>query len=416
MSASPVVAGFLQVCYFLKETLQLYLESLLWLGWVLVHILPVRSALKLGSVAVIFWVIFCMTFSSIFRTVCDLPLIGLLRSCPHSQTTRADFLGEVCQLPLMALLPPCKASPPSQPQTDRVQQLLDVQSSFEDILEGTTEAMPMQMHLKLSEMGILRATLRIRYSQLPLKHDLESAHAKFARDIPEAAAALQNFILQTNYLFDSISGSLRYTVQQIEKLHVDSANRSFAARLFYKKSDQSSLINSYLDHIGHLSTDVASLIDLAQTSDQKLVGLHKAWNKIDTQKHRSLNMIREERDIKAKFGRRLGWFWDDVTKMDRQREFLLELQEMHQPALIFVERARFGLEKVQMQLQQIKQSFAIEGLRYDGMALAVHLEMLVNSLKHINSRKDHVNKVRDGMEEQVQKQIRGGLLHLDILS
>ncbi|RTE70389.1 hypothetical protein BHE90_015214 [Fusarium euwallaceae] len=357
---------------------------------------------------------------------------GLIIAQNMATRSIAASLSPLCRIPGLSMfgLPFCPSldtivPPEAGPAHVEFDQLMDVQSKFEQVLEKSADGVSLPFEMKRSEMAIRDLRTLIRHSDVSRREELVLEFDGYIDTARQSATDLQKFNTHVGSSVDAIISINRWTSRYIDTLapSEDSDNSlsstppfiSWASWLFHPFQPTSDhmfnermLLDKYIEHTAQVSNRIAALILEAQ-----------AVLRLFTQAEDYLNRIYEITTLSsidaAEHHASLWSIWhlvgvtsNEVARVSRQISLLRQVDDQRTTAVAQVSALILELESIQQGLGDLRDAVAQpELLRYGvgGMAplpLSVHIatidlgvERLEDARRRIRAAED--DRVRDAL-------------------
>ncbi|KAG5913443.1 hypothetical protein E4U42_001151 [Claviceps africana] len=199
----------------------------------------------------------------------------------------SSALSPVCRLPGLSLLrlpfcPPGGAGPfgdagagtgPSVEFDD----LMGVQSKFEQVLEHSAEGVSLPLEMKRSELAVRDLRSLVRHSDIQARHELVLEFDGYIDTARRAASDLQKFNTHIGSAVDAVISINRWTSRYIDSLSPDSDEEGSSLLVEWTQwifapfqpadhhmFSERIILDKYIEHTGLVSQRIASLILEAQ--------------------------------------------------------------------------------------------------------------------------------------------------------
>lgn len=199
-------------------------------------------------------------------------------------TPLTTVLTSICYLPGVAVLrlPLCEPSLPKTAGPVEFDDLVRVQSSFDDVLTAAIQSAGLPAEMKRSENAIRDVRTVVKYSALPSRNELSFEFDGFVSTASRASRELQIFNSNIGKAVDRILSVNKWTLQTIEHVVDAEASQGAIPRLLahtpvlstllspllgpYSMADAAHrlLLEQYTRHTGVIEAQIATLIGQAQ--------------------------------------------------------------------------------------------------------------------------------------------------------
>lgn len=324
-------------------------------------------------------------------------------------------LTPLCHIPGSSLLnlPFCSSAIQSsgpKPQAE-FNKLVDVTSKFEDILIDSVNEGHIPADLKRSESSIRDLGSIIPYSGLPSKNELGQELHNFAALAKQASNDLTKYNSRTSLGMDKIITTNKWTLQILEGIKDDEANRGaiprfiesiniFAPFLPDMKMSEDLVIDQYMRHTSDIQAEITLLIAQAESLLKVLDELENRLDVIYGITIRDGVKVEGSREeLLSQLWTRLGGNKSSVARMEAQLKMLGNVLAYRRTATAHVSGTITKLRDISANLEDLKVRVTLpENLGAKGeMPLAFHIEQIqmgVDRLEIIRDEKRGVENRR----------------------
>ncbi|KAF1347591.1 hypothetical protein BDV97DRAFT_355535 [Delphinella strobiligena] len=324
-------------------------------------------------------------------------------------------LTPLCHIPGSSLLnlPFCNndiQSSGPKPQAE-FNKLVDVTSKFEDILIDSVNEGHIPADLKRSESSIRDLGSIIPYSGLPSKNELGQELHNFAALAKQASNDLTKYNSRTSLGMDKIITTNKWTLQVLEGIKDDEANRGaiprfiesiniFAPFLPDVRMSEDLIVDQYMRHTSDIQAEVTLLITQAESLLRVLDELENRLDVIYAITIRDGIKVEGTRDeLLSQLWTRLGGNKSSVARMEAQLKMLGNVLAYRRTASAHVSGTITKLQAISANLEDLKVRVTLpENLGAKGMMpLAYHIEQIqmgVDRLEDIRDEKRGVENRR----------------------
>ncbi|KAI1338358.1 hypothetical protein F5Y15DRAFT_126591 [Xylariaceae sp. FL0016] len=329
----------------------------------------------------------------------------------------ATSLSPLCRLPLVDF-PFCPA--PSMPMTgsqDSTQpvefdELMNVQSQFEKVLEDSASGVSLPMEMKRTEASVRDLRTMVKYSDIPARDELVYEMEGYIETVRITASDLQAFNTHVGSAVDNVISINRWTSRYIDTI---AANREANDNLLSKTLewlfspfqpavfDERILLDKYVEHTALVSDKIGHLILEAQNT-LRLLG--QAENHLDLIKEITV------REGKAAKSARSDVFWDIWTllgannarlhNLRAQLSLLHQVEHQRSTAQEQVMGLLHDLGDIQTKLGDLRERVAAPELLQDktSIPLSVHIETINAGVERLESAR---SRIRAEENERLQR-------------
>ncbi|EEU48114.1 uncharacterized protein NECHADRAFT_75364 [Fusarium vanettenii 77-13-4] len=357
---------------------------------------------------------------------------GLIIAQNMATRSIAASLSPLCRIPGLSMfgLPFCPSldtivTPEAGASHVEFDQLMDVQSKFEQVLEKSADGVSLPFEMKRSEMAIRDLRTLIRHSDVSRREELVLEFDGYIDTARQSATDLQKFNTHVGSSVDAIISINRWTSRYIDTLAPSEESTSslsstspfvsWASWLFHPFQPTSDhmfnermLLDKYIEHTAQVSNRIAALILEAQAVLRLFTQAEDYLNRIYEITTLSSIDAEEQRDSLRSLWNLVGITTHGHARVSRQIALLRQVDDQRTTAVAQVSALILELESIQQGLGDLRDAVAQpELLRYGagGMAplpLSVHIatidlgvERLEDARKRIRAAED--DRVRDAL-------------------
>lgn len=314
-------------------------------------------------------------------------------------TAIARTLTPICAIPGMDYLnlPFCEVQPSSGPV--EFDQLMTVQSAFEDVLTSSSGGVSLPLDMKRSESSIRDLKHVVQYSALPSRNELVFEFGGFIETARQAASDLTHFNSRVGRAVDQVISTNRWTLQVIDgvaekEASKGSVSRFFAETLFYPfqfgQVTELLLFDQYLKHtraieeqIADLIVEAQALLGILQNLDDRLDVIHG----ITTRDGVSVKGSRDE--LFEQLWTKLGGNRSSKKKHDDQLHLLKQVSGYRKVAWEHVSGMMLKLQSIAAGLEDLRERVAapdVLGHRPE-IPLKLHIDNIEGALLRLDSQR-----------------------------
>lgn len=382
---------------------------------------------------ILLWVVgvFALAFRYVQRPLALLLAIYLLFGgliVTQNMITKSVFasLSPVCRVPGVSYLhlPFCPTLEPiiadgSQKPVE-FDDLMNVQSKFEEVLEKSVEGASLPMEMKRSEMDIRDLRTLVKHSELQSKDELALEFDGYIGTVREMASDLQRFNTHVGSAVDAVISINRWTSRYIDSLAPSSdedlpssALAEWASWFFFPFQPQEEAFNErvildkYIEHTGLVSERISTLILEAQAVLRLLTKAEDHLSLIYDITTRTSASISSPRDD-------ILWALWTVLQINRpqvrshktQVALLKRVDSQRSSAVAQLSTLILDLEAIQAGLGDLRERVAAPQLLAT-IPLSVHIETIDRGVERLEDARARIratenDKVREAL-------VRGGV-------
>ncbi|KAH8813313.1 hypothetical protein F5884DRAFT_899477 [Xylogone sp. PMI_703] len=326
-------------------------------------------------------------------------------------------LSPVCRLPGVSFLnlPFCPVhridSKNGPPPPVEFEQLMEVQSKFEEVLEESAGGVSLPLDMKRGEASIRDLRQLVRYSTLRSKGELVLEFDGFIDTARAASYDLQKFNSHVGRAVDSVIATTRWTTRVLDGINEREASRglisSFSDKILAPfqplKFTESILLDQYIQHTRIVEEEINKLISEAQAL---LMILNNLEDRLDiihgvaTREDLHSRAMRDE--ILSDLWTMVGGNRHKLDKMDRQLALLHQVAHYRKTAYAHVSGTLIRLQAIGADLEDLRERVGSPELLRDrvDIPLSVHIENINRGVERLESRRSQSRRVE---HEQIQK-------------
>ncbi|KAI0169129.1 hypothetical protein GGR52DRAFT_553831 [Hypoxylon sp. FL1284] len=337
-------------------------------------------------------------------------------------------LAPLCQIPGASLLSPtfCADAPAQTGSRDgssmvEFDELMNVQSQFEKVLEDSAQGVSLPMDMKRSEASVRDLRTMVRYSDLPTREEMVHEFDNYIDSIRTSANDLTMFNTHVGSAVDSVISINRWTSRFIDSI---AANREAENNVLSRVGgwafapfrgsapDERALLDKYVEHTSLVSDRIGALILEAQAILRQL-----------GQAEGNLALIHEHavRTGNAVEAKRSEVFWDVWTlvgannrrlhNLRGQLDLLARVEVQRSSAARRLDGLLHDLFDIQTKLSDLRDRVASPEMLDDPSAhpalaavpLAVHIETINAGVERLEAAR---SRIRAEENERLQQALR----------
>jgi len=323
-------------------------------------------------------------------------------------------LSPICRLPGSSLLnlPMCH-SPVSVnykgEQTPPVEfdQLMTVQSKFEEVLEESAGGVSLPLDMKRGETSIRDLRQVVRFSQLHSKNELVLEFDGFIETARIASYDLQKFNSHVGRGVDNILATARWTKRVLDGIALRDGSRgaiqSFVSDKILApfqplKFTEDVLLDQYIQHTRIVEDEIQRLIGEAQALLMVLQNLEDRLDVIhgiSTRDNVHAQVSKDE--ILSQLWTMLGGNRSKLGKYDSQLRLLQQVGEYRRNAWAHVSGTILKLQAMGAELEELRERVGSAELLRDraDIPLSVHIENIQLGVERLEAGRDHAKMVEN---------------------
>ena len=335
-------------------------------------------------------------------------------------------LSPICRIPGSSLLhlPMCQSKSLALRKEDadgpvEFDQLMNVQSRFEEVLEQAAAGVSLPLDMKRGETSIRDLRQIVRFSQLGSRNELVLEFDGFIETARIASYDLQKFNSHVGRGVDNVLSTARWTQRVLDDMANKKSSRGVIPAFINDKLlapfqpiqlTESKLLDQYIQHSHIVSEEIETLIAEAQALLQILQNLEDRLEVIHGIGYRDNIHIQGSKDeVLSKLWTMLGGNRGTLGKHNRQLELLRHVGEYRKMAWAHVSGTILKLQAMGAELEELRERVgSAEVLRYRvDIPLAVHLESIRLGVERLEQgreaarelERNHLQRVLDKGKE-----------------
>ncbi|KAK2063795.1 hypothetical protein LY76DRAFT_588107 [Colletotrichum caudatum] len=299
--------------------------------------------------------------------------------------------------------------------------LMNVQSQFEQVLERSADGVSLPMEMKRSESSIRDLRTMVRYSELPQRDELVYEFNEYIDTARLTAADLQKFNVHVGSAVDSVISINRWTSRYLDTLSASETTdvgviSQWASWFFYPFTptitpfSERTLLDKYIEHTAMVSERISSLIVEAQGVLLLLTKAEEHLNQIYDLVTRSSNSVKSRRDeVLWTLWTLVGANNKRLHNLNSQLSLLRQVDRQRITAVAQVSALIVDLEKIQAGLGDLRDRVAAPELVRDSaiaVPLTVHIETIDRGVERLE---DARQRIRANENDRIREALaRGG--------
>ncbi|KAJ4292773.1 hypothetical protein N0V90_009436 [Kalmusia sp. IMI 367209] len=324
-------------------------------------------------------------------------LIGLIHySSIFLRNTFEVILAPVCMLPFSSYFVPFCDTSPSSRQPD-FEQLVTVQSAFEDVLEANKDSYALPANMKKSQVAIRDLRSQVKFSRLPSRAELEVEFDYFIETAREASDHLAKYNAKIGYVMDQTISTNKWTLQVLHGIASQAENTGRLPRaiaylnplsVLYAPSDtlEQRIFEQYVLHVGKVKHDITGLIDMSESLIALLNALENRLDVIaDIALRDDIHVSRDRELLLAQLWSRLGGNRSSKASSDASLQLLRQVMRYRSQAVQHVTATLLKLQEIAAGLENLRDGVAapeVVGFRSD-VPLQWHIEVVGRCIERL---------------------------------
>ncbi|KAG0640912.1 hypothetical protein HOY80DRAFT_883988 [Tuber brumale] len=322
------------------------------------------------------------------------------------------------------------------PQTD-FPKLINLQASFEDILESSSGGSSMALDLKNSEVAVRDLSMLVRASKLVNRNELSERLDDFVQTAKQTSRSLTRFGSRVNGVVDSLLAMDEFAIRSLENAQLSSTTTdsppsiaSAVSRIVLaplhvlvprnQQKTESSILKAFLQASTTMDTSIQRLIIEAELVLRDLDDLENRLSTIQDMASREDSVIREKhQEVLAELWSFLGGNRRKLANFASHRSLLANVATYRSKALAHVSASLIRLQQMQSDLEDLRDRVAQPAMLRDAQGegetigeipLEVHVESIRKGVERLNrgrervkgKENDYVRKVLSQHDEAIK--------------
>ncbi|KAL5314944.1 hypothetical protein ACEPPN_017594 [Leptodophora sp. 'Broadleaf-Isolate-01'] len=297
--------------------------------------------------------------------------------------------------------------------------LMAVQSKFEEVLEESAGGVSLPLDMKRGEASIRDLRQLVRYSQLHSKNELVLEFDGFIETARIASYDLQKFNSHVGRAVDSVIATTRWTTRVLDGIQERDGSRGSINAFIHDrllapfqpvKFTESVLLDQYIQHTRIVEEEINKLIIEAQAILLVLTNLEDRLDVIHgiaTRDDMHTKALKEE--ILAELWTMVGGNRGKLNKMDRKLGLLQQVGIYRKTAYAHVSGTIIRLQAMGAGLEDLRERVGSPELLRDRLdiPLSVHIENINKGVERLEESRLNARKLED---EHLRRTLERGRL------
>lgn len=334
-------------------------------------------------------------------------------------------LQPICRIPGVSFLdfPFCTEGPSPPGSKENVQpvafdELMNVQSQFEKVLEDSAQGVSLPMDMKRAEASVRDLRTMVKYSDLPSREELVLEFDGYIDAVRQIVNGLQAFNTHVGGAVDSVISINRWTSRYIDSIAATREAQGqlttwniiewlfspFQPVVFHERM----ILEKYIEHTSFVSDKIQGLILEAQDTLRLLSKADDHLQRIDEFIVRNGNAVKEKRSEAL---------WDlwtfigannrQLNKLSAQLSLLKQVDAQRSTAVKQLMGLVHDLGDIQTKLSDLRDRVAAPELLSDttSIPLSVHIETIDAGIQRLESARV---RIRAEENERLQQALARG--------
>ncbi|KAI0809997.1 hypothetical protein GGR55DRAFT_647584 [Xylaria sp. FL0064] len=297
-------------------------------------------------------------------------------------------------------------------------ELMDVQSNFEKVLEDSAQGVSLPMDMKRAEASVRDLRTLVRYSDLPAREELVLEFDGYIDSVSRIVDDLQSFNTHVGGAVDSVISVNRWTSRYLNSIaekreaHSGLLTRSAVEWLFSPflpaTVDERFVLEKYIEHTSFVSDKIQSLILEAQAILRLLSKANDHLQDIDEYVVRSGNAVEEKRsETLWDLWTLIGGNYRQRNKLRAQLSLLRQVDMQRASAVTQLMNLVHDLGDIRTKLDDLRDRVSAAELLADttSIPLSVHIETIDAGVKRLEAARV---RIRAEENERFQQALARG--------
>ena len=329
--------------------------------------------------------------------------------------TVTSTLAPVCAIPGSSYVIPFCSGISTQKVEPPFQELVKLQSNFEDVLESSKQGENLPADMKRSESAIRDLRVKVEYSNIPSRNELKFEMDSFVTTARNAVYQLMSFNKRINKATDSVLSTNKFTVQVLNNRAGIEESRGSLERffssinpistfIFPKPTMQERIFETYVQHSSALEAEIDDCISEAKQLISVLNYLEEQIFNIAKIAGRDLHIVSSNQDeILAKIWTKLGGNGSKLRKFTGQVQLLNEVNLYRRRALGHVTSTLLKLQEISAGLEDLKERVGTPGVV--GSQSPFKIDYYIDI---VDQGVERLNEMRMVQKESTRQKLFGG--------
>lgn len=317
----------------------------------------------------------------------------------YSKFTTA--LAPVCMLPGSSyLFSMCEST--SSEHHAAFEDLVNVQSRFEDVLDSSKDTSNLPSTLKDSELAIRDLRILVKHSSLPSRHQLDLEFHNFVLTANEASVDLSRYNTRIGAAMDRVIGTNTWTMAVLQGLEEQEAATGSISRVLNAVTGafvsppptlQQRIFEQFVVLVGQNKEEITKLIEIATALLSVLQNLDE---RLDTIYSLAINddytIGKNQDELLSSLWTKLGGNSASVKANAKQLNLLKNISGYRKKALKHVSETLLKLQEIQAELENLRDGVAapeVLGWR-GGLPVTYHVDQIEKGVDRLRlARGEH---------------------------
>lgn len=335
-------------------------------------------------------------------------------------------LAPLCLIPGSSYIIPACAVPDSDPLAN-FEDLITVQTHFEEILDSQKDTATLPATLKDSEIAIRDLRILVGASRLPSRQQLNLEFDTFVATAKEAATDLSRYNSRIGSAMDRVIATNTWTMNVLRGIEETESNTGSLSRIFTSLTSsflsapptlQQRIFDQYILHVSKNKEEIEALISTAQALLQVLTNLDERLDTIHTiTTSDDSTLTRSQDELLSSLWTKLGGNSASVKSNNRHLNLLRNISQYRRKALKHVSETLLKLQEIQAELENLRDGVAapeVLGWR-GGVGIEYYVEVVERGVERLRIARGESRRVegealqgRLGRGSEGVREVEGG--------
>lgn len=328
-------------------------------------------------------------------------------------------LAPLCSLPFSGYLLPFCDKMPNNHQAN-FEELVNIQSSFEDVLEANKDSYALPANMKKSQVAMRDLRIQVRFSNLPSRAELENEFDSFIETAREASDDLAKYNARIGYVTDQVISTNKWTLTVLNGIVATEEGKGvlseavkhmniFSVFRGPPETLEQRIFVQYLNHVSKLKDDVSSLIAFSESLIALLNNLDTRLDIIADIAMRDDNTVNRDREeLLADLWSKLGGNRSSKAANMKSLQLLRDVLRYRANAVQLVSATLLKLREISTGLENLRDGIAapeVVGFRED-YPLQWHIDVVSRSVARLRDARGENMAIE---RETIRKGMREGM-------
>lgn len=295
-------------------------------------------------------------------------------------------------------------------------ELMTVQSKFEDVLAASANGVALPLDMKRGETSIRDLRTVVRHSSLQSKNELVYEFDSFIETARMASTDLQKFNSHVGRGVDNVLATARWTKRVLDGIALRDAGRGMVSFFLTErllapfqpvKITEDALLNQYIQHtriveeeINRLVLEAQALLGILTNLEDRLDVIHGIAIRDDMKAQTS------RQEVLSELWTMLGGNRGKVGKFNSQINLLKQVNSYRQTAYAHVSGTMLKLQAMGVELEELRER--VGGVELLGGKMGVPLRLHIENIEMgVERLEEGRGKARDLESEMMRKTVDG---------